>query len=111
MMIEAPEADTSRLLAVVPESADLEADAQEIASYLRRANWQVELGFKGNSKKRVEAARRKGIKAILFVKPGTGAPKLHLSDISRSPEEATKLLLQVLGNLPDRFEQLSGDDL
>jgi histidyl-tRNA synthetase len=111
MMIEAPEEDRSRLLAVVPERPEAESEAQQIASYLRRAGWSVELGFRGNSKKRVEAAKRKGIQAMLFVKPGAAGPELNLSDTTKTHEAAAELLLRVLGDLPDRYEQISGDNL
>ena len=111
MMIEAPLRDTSRLIAVVPEQPELGKEAQEIATHLRRAGWSVELGFRGNAKKRVEAAKRKGIQAILFVKPGNPQPELNLSDTTRTHDEATGLLLNVLGDLPDRYSQVSGDNL
>ncbi|WP_084584534.1 histidine--tRNA ligase [Sphingomonas azotifigens] len=107
MLIEEPSEDMSRSLAIVPDGGSLELEAQEIASHLRRANWRVELGFRGNSKKRVEAAKRKGFQAILFVKPNH---KLHLSDVTRTHEEAADLLLSVLRDLPERYNQVSGDD-
>ncbi len=111
MLIEVPIAAKDRLLAVVPESSTVDHEAWEISTYLRRAGWQVELGFRGNAKKRVESARRKGIQAILFVKEGSPVARLNLSDTTRTHEGATDLLLKVLGDLPEQYGQMSGDNL
>ncbi len=110
MLVDEVEQDTSRLLAVVPEQAEVDADATRIAASLRESKWQVELGYRGNSKKRVEAAKRKGIQAILFVKKSGDGVALHLSDITKTHKEATALLLEILGCLPDQYNQISGDD-
>ncbi|MGD9810827.1 MAG: histidine--tRNA ligase [Sphingobium sp.] len=111
MLVEKVKVDTSRLLAIVPETLEVEQQAIQIADHLRRANWQVELGFKGNAKKRVEAAKRRGFQAILFVKPSARGIELNLSDVTKTHERATEMLLDVLGCLPDEFNQLSGDNL
>jgi histidyl-tRNA synthetase len=111
MLIKAPAPDRSRLLAVVPESPAAEQEALMIASCLRHEKWQVELGFRGNSKKRVESAKRKGIQAILFVKAGSPVPQLNLSDTTRTQQGAADLLAEVLGDLPERYNQTSGENL
>ncbi len=108
MLLEEP-AETGERLAVVPDGSNLEAEALSISAALRRAGWQVELGFRGNSKRRVEAARKKGIAAILFVRPDGDADKLNLSHLA-GQETATELLLKVLSDLPDQYRELSGDN-
>jgi histidyl-tRNA synthetase len=110
MLLEEPSESTARFLAVVPENSAVEEEAQFIAASLRRAGWQVELGFRGNSKKRVEAAKRKGVQAILFVRPDGAGDKLNLTDVRQQHEYAAELLLEVLGDLPDRYSQMSGDN-
>ena len=102
-------ADEPVALAVIPEAAEAEAEAQLISSVLRRAGWDVELGFRGNAKRRVEAARRKGIQAMLFVRPDGSRDKLNLTDLANGPDAASQLLLKVLRSLPDSYNQLAGD--
>jgi len=110
MLLDEPSENTARFLAVVPESLVVEEEAQFIATSLRRAGWQVELGFRGNSKKRVEAAKRKGVQAILFVRPDGAGDKLNLTDVRQQHHHAAELLLEVLGDLPDRYSEMSGDN-
>jgi len=110
MLLDEPSENTARFLAVVPESPVVEEEAQFIATSLRRAGWQVELGFRGNSKKRVEAAKRKGVQAILFVRPDGAGDKLNLTDVRQQHHHAAELLLEVLGDLPDRYSEMSGDN-
>jgi histidyl-tRNA synthetase len=110
MLIEEPVADTSRFLAVVPDTPSMETEAIRVARVLRGNGWLVELGFRGNAKKRVEAAKRKGVQAILFVREGDKPrDRLHLTHTS-DPSKATDLLFQVLFDLPEPYRQLSGDD-
>ncbi|HWK35901.1 histidine--tRNA ligase [Sphingomonas sp.] len=110
MLIAEPKEDASRFLAVVPDHREEENEAQFIAAALRRAGWQVELGFRGNSKKRVEAAKRKGAQAILFVRPDGHFEKLHLVDVTQDHERAMKLLLEVLHALPAKYQHVSGSN-
>jgi histidyl-tRNA synthetase len=110
MLVEVERQDTSRFLAVIPENQTLALEAQAIAAHLRRAGWQVELGFRGNAKKRVEAAKRKGVQAILYVDEGVNNRKLNLTDVSGDKSRATDLLLEVLLSLPDQYDQMSGDN-
>jgi len=110
MLAELQPEDTARFLAVVPDAPEAEQEAQFIATALRRAGWEVELGFRGNSKKRVESAKRKGVQAILFVRPDGAADKLNLTDVSQRHDRAAKLLLEVLCDLPDRYGEMSGDN-
>jgi histidyl-tRNA synthetase len=109
MLVAEPEGEKP-FIAVVPEHPSVEFEAQAIAAHLRRANMPIELGFRGNTKKRVEAARSRGVEAILFVRQEGEADKLNLTHISRDTGKATELLLEVLGHLPDEYQSLSGDN-
>jgi histidyl-tRNA synthetase len=109
MLVEEPE-DKKPFIAVVPEHVSVEVEAQAIAAHLRRADMAVELGFRGNTKRRVEAARSRGVEAILFVREDGATEKLNLTHISRDTAKATELLLSVLGHLPDKYDSLAGDN-
>ena len=95
-------------IAIVPETPNAELEATSIARHLRFAGWSVELGFRGNSKKRADAARKRGIEAILFVREN-GSQKLNLTHLGGT-ERATDLMLEVLEALPPGYNQLSGDN-
>jgi len=109
MLLEELEVEVARL-AIVPETVEAEAEAISIAHHLRGLGWSVELGFRGSGKKRVEAARKRGIQAILFVRPDETSEKLNLSHLG-GRDRAHELFLDVLGALPDRYRELSGDNL
>ncbi len=99
-------------VAVVPDGENVELEAVRIAASLRHKGVSVEFGFRGNAKKRVESAKRRGARSILFVKDAEKRrDSLNLSNVSMESEEATEFLLRVLGSLPDDYGQLSGDDL
>ena len=110
MLVELANEDNSRFLAIVPESVALEREAMFIAATLRRAGWRVEFGFRGKSKNRSEAAKRKGVQGILYVREGELSEKLHLTDTTQNHERATELLLSVLQDLPGQYQQMSGDN-
>jgi len=96
-------------IGVIPEHASVDLEATIIARHLRAKGWKVELGYRGNAKKRVESAKRRGIEAMLFVRPPGEAEKLNLTHLG-GQETATALLLKVLGDLPPEYDQLSGDN-
>jgi histidyl-tRNA synthetase len=111
MLIDAPARETIDV-AVVPDGEGLETEAIRIAASLRRNGLTVELGFRGNAKKRVESAKKRGAMSVLFVKDLQKVrSSLHLSNVAMDQDEATRLLLRVLGSLPHDYGQLSGDDL
>lgn len=113
MLIEAPSQDAIDV-AVVPDGADgeLESTCLEIVSHLRRCGITTEFGFKGSAKKRVEAAKRRGARSILFVKDNNRSRNsLRLSNISMLDEEGEKFFFKVLGALPEGYSQLTGDNL
>lgn len=113
MLIEAPAAETIDV-AVVPDGSvdDLEEVCLDIVSRLRRRGIPTEFAFRGNAKKRVEAAKRRGARSILFVKDGNcQKDSLHLSNISMADDESTNFLLKVLSALPASYSQLRGSEL
>ena len=96
-------------IAIVPENSTVELEAVEMARYLRANGWSVELGFRGNSKRRVELARKNGIDAVLFVRPDGIGDKLNLSHLSGA-DSAAELMLEILGALPAQYNRRSGDN-
>ena len=96
-------------IAIVPENSTVELEAVEMARYLRANGWSVELGFRGNSKRRVELARKNGIDAVLFVRPDGIGDKLNLSHLSGA-DSAAELMLEILGALPAQYKRRSGDN-
>ncbi|MGH6658057.1 MAG: hypothetical protein ACREBM_00225, partial [Sphingomicrobium sp.] len=73
---------------------------------------RCEYPVRGNVKRRVEAIRTAGAKGVLFVKSGERpGDRIHFSQSKHIDEDGAKLLLKVLGSLPEPYDQLSGDDL
>jgi histidyl-tRNA synthetase len=66
MLIEAPEPQL--VISVVPDNAEVELEAQGIAELLRDADIGVEIAYRGNAKKRVEQAKKRGHHGVLFVR-------------------------------------------
>jgi len=99
-------------LAVIPEEPSVELEAFAIAAALRRSGMSVRVDFSGSTKRRIERANRSGATAILFVRADENPNrKLNLTHISRDDGKATEFLLNVLGRLPEPYQQLSGDNL
>ncbi|WP_310496682.1 ATP phosphoribosyltransferase regulatory subunit, partial [Sandarakinorhabdus sp.] len=108
MLVAEPLADAP-LVAVVPETHEMESEAAAIAAHLRNKGISVAMAYRGNAKRRAELAARAGAKTILYVKsdavPGR---RLNLSDRMKDGNETDRLLL-ILGNLPADYAQLSGE--
>ena len=66
MMIEAPQ-ELSEIFAIVPESDDAEAIAEDLAGILRRTGIPVDFLFAGNAKKRLDKLRRREATTFIFV--------------------------------------------
>ena len=111
MLCEDIPIDRDRYLGIVPDAPTRELEAIALAKHLRERGWSVELSYKGNSKKRAEAARRKGVLALLYVREADQPNRrLHLTHCDR-PEAAMDLLLDVLADLPEEYRELSGDNV
>lgn len=96
MLIEEPVKD--RAVAVVADSAEVEEEAQRLTQALRQANQAVDNAYRGNSKKRVDFARKRGCSAIVFVRPDSGGTgTYHISfltdDIGQQDEIHAKVTI------------------
>lgn len=108
MLLETP-LSSRPTIAVVPDAPEAASEALAIAQALRRSGMSVEMAYSGNSKKRVERAKRAGVEAILFVRPGEDAAgKLNLSHVMRDSDRATELMADVLGRLPETYRRPGG---
>ncbi len=97
-------------VAVIPEAASVEGEAQEIATMLRAKGFAVSVAYRGNAKRRAEYAAKEGAETLLYVRAtGDMANKLNLSDRLRDGNAAARLL-GILGALPETYRQMSGDD-
>ena len=109
MLATAPISDRVEV-AVIPETVDAEQEANEIASALRRRGISVSIAIRGNAKRRAELAAKVGAETLLYVRAGEDlSEKLNLSNRLRDGKAAERLL-NILGNLPAKYAQLSGDD-
>jgi histidyl-tRNA synthetase len=81
MLINAPVQPL--LLAVIADTAESEADAQNMTTALRSLDVAVFRAPKGNAKRQAEVARKKGASAILYVRRDPDYREhLHLYPIS-----------------------------
>ncbi|WP_374596315.1 histidine--tRNA ligase [Sphingosinicella sp.] len=113
MLIAAPAEDFIDVAVVPDGQADgLESICIDIATRLRRNGIRTDFPFRGNTKKRVEAAKRRGARSILFVKDVSQLPgSLHLSRVSMTSEELGDLMNRVLSALPPGYSHISGSNL
>ncbi|OYW46047.1 MAG: histidine--tRNA ligase [Sphingomonadales bacterium 32-68-7] len=104
MLVEGVSADD--FIAVVPDQPEQECDAGRIVQLLRTAGLTAILAFRGNAKKRVDAARREGATAVLIVRSdGHSLGRLHMSHYAsgRSNREQDDLDSKVLSALDGEF--------
>jgi histidyl-tRNA synthetase len=90
---------------VIPENAQYEVPAYQIAATLRRGGVATDIAFRGNAKKRFEAANRKGVVTKLTVR-GYG-PDEHVIRLStaESEDESENLLNdRIFRALGQRYE-------
>ncbi|MSP81762.1 MAG: histidine--tRNA ligase [Alphaproteobacteria bacterium] len=66
-MLLAVEPPAPRAIALVPIGDDAEARAQELAHGLRRAGFVIDLGYRGNVRRRMKRANKIGAKAALII--------------------------------------------
>lgn len=79
MLIEEPKEQDVRI-AVVADSPDLEEEAIRVTSVLRRGGVGVERAFRGNAKKQVESAKKRGLDGVLFIR--AGQPHYYLQQVT-----------------------------
>lgn len=91
-----PEAE-SVSITVVPDGEGAAQDAEAILAKLRAKGLSADMAFRGNSKRRVELARKLGSEIVLFVSPQSAdpVPRLKVSRISADEERAITLATQI----------------
>ena len=67
-MLLSTQPSESFLIAIVPDNPDLDGDVHEAAALLRRAGIACFTSFKGNTKKKIEVAKRENVSATLIVR-------------------------------------------
>jgi histidyl-tRNA synthetase len=108
MLIEPPGSGVPTV-AVIPDSADLEEEAFALASTLRTKGIAVEFAPRGNAKRRIESAKKKGVLAALFLRPEADKmARLHLTNFSADAELRSKLGADILAATEGRWGGLSG---
>jgi histidyl-tRNA synthetase len=107
MLIDAPTPDVPTL-SVVPDNPQLEDEAIALAAMLRRSGISVELGLRGNFKRRVESARKKQIGTVLILRDASANPRMHLTHYSGSQEQHEALASLILKATLGSYEGISG---
>jgi histidyl-tRNA synthetase len=103
MMIEY-EAAVGPELAVIPENVLYDPAAAHIATVLRRGGVATEFAFRGNVKKRFEAANRKGVRAKLTVRGYTEEEHvIRLTTVGSDDPVDVSLNERVFGALANGF--------
>jgi histidyl-tRNA synthetase len=78
MLLEEPAAEMS--VAVVPDRPELEALAVQVVARLRQGSVSVQVAFRGNAKRQIESARKRGAWGAIIVRGDpTTAGGTHLS--------------------------------
>ncbi|MEO6093510.1 MAG: histidine--tRNA ligase [Novosphingobium sp.] len=62
------EAGEGLSIAVAPDNLELEVEAGKVVTQLRSAGVPADMAFRGNSKRRVEVARKSGASGVVFVR-------------------------------------------
>jgi histidyl-tRNA synthetase len=109
-MIDVPPGEVP-VLGIVAEHPDMETEGLRIAAHLRQQKISVEVPLRGNVKRRTEIARKRGVRAILFVKKAENVrDALNLSQRREVPGQGMKFFSFIFGKLPEPYRQLSGDE-
>jgi histidyl-tRNA synthetase len=96
MMIDAPEAEL--LISVVADNAEVEQEAEKIANLLRAAGLGAEIAYRGNAKRRVELAKKRGHSAALIVRASSDrAGQLYLQHLKGDQKEISEKVHAAVG--------------
>ncbi len=102
MLIGEPERNV--IVSVVPDSPELEEEAQRCAAKLRAAGIAADVAFRGNSKKRIELAKKRKHNGILIVRPASNeVDRYHLQHLDEAQEARDALRTAVLTALGHGF--------
>jgi histidyl-tRNA synthetase len=107
MLIEAP-GEIEQIISIVPDRPELEPEAVALAAELRRGGVSVDMTFRGNSKRRIELARKKDVAAVLILRDQTQQPRLHLTHYRGDDEQRRELATEILSVLKGRYGGISG---
>ncbi|MGS1016462.1 histidine--tRNA ligase [Allosphingosinicella humi] len=107
MLIDKP-ARYEPIIAVVPDQPYLEAEAAALAHRLRAGGVAVDIAYRGSCKKRIEAAKKKGLDAVLLLREQSQSPRLHLTCYSGTDEERERLRLDIMSVTSSLYGGLSG---
>ena len=84
-------------IAVVPDRPELEGLALETLIRLRRGGVTSELAFRGNAKKQVEQAKKRGLDGVLFVRSDAAGPeRYHFQQLSGRVDRDEYMRLTIL---------------
>jgi len=103
MLLDAP-APPSKVIAVVPDKPELEAEAAALAFHLRQQGMTVDMPFRGNSKRRIENAKKRGAFAVLILRDETQQPRLHLTQYAGSDDDRMLFAASILGAVKGLYE-------
>lgn len=93
-------ADAAATIAVIPIGPAAEAKAPEIMQALRRQGRRAEMDWRGNLKRRMERANRRGARhAVIFGESELAAGQVQVKDLSSGDQQAVALdrLAETLG--------------
>nr|WP_310522587.1 histidine--tRNA ligase [Polymorphobacter sp.] len=79
MLVDEPVAGA--VVAVVPDAPELEGRATDVLLGLRKAGIAAEMAYKGNAKRRIEIARKRGARAIVIVRASDAPQPLYVQQL------------------------------
>jgi histidyl-tRNA synthetase len=98
-------------ISVVPDDPSLNADVQGVLALLRSNGIAAEAAFRGNAKRQIELAKKRGADAILIIrKPDYPNSRLHLQHLSIHPHSAEVVRSAVLSAVGAVYGGVSGNN-
>ncbi len=102
MLMEEPLSPIS--VSVVSDAPELEAEARRVVMKLRKGGFAVDQPYKGNPKRRVEYARKRGVAAVIFVRTTNEAGvNLHISYTSHEAQAQDEVREAMYGLLSGSY--------
>ncbi len=122
MLVGGPDVsfDPTPVLAVIPDSPSMRAEADRIATHLRheskagldrKADYYIWTAYRQHGRKLADKAKSDRVDAILYVRDAPNPDdRLHLTNLTAGgSSEAMNDLFWVLGRLPEPYRSLSGE--
>jgi histidyl-tRNA synthetase len=105
--------DPTPVLAVIPDSPSMRAEADRIASHLRSnsaGDYYIWTAYRQHGRKLADKAKSDGVDSILFVRDlPDPSERLHLTNLTAASGEAIRELFYVLGRLPEPYRSIEGE--